>query len=416
MGSDTYPRHLVKVRGSFFWHPSATARREGYVNKALGKDEVFAIREAVRLNAEWDKWRKSLERLQRKAREQEQAHITVYPPGSVGEAFNRVMAIRAKNRADKGIVWDREQRARDEWPRAWAWLGPQFGDSKPGSILTEELMALRKKISDRVSPGEGYRVIKIWRALWKKLPNLGPAYRGIHKDQDPSLAFENSQPDGRHEIWELDEVLEFVQTAWNDGYYGFAALLAVVWDSMFSPVDVRKLKCGQRKRDGIGSYFDTKRAKTGRETAGTLTPWSEKILDAYLAKLAAQGVTLDDTSPIFWTRGGVATDKGGRPWPPRPYTKDRLGIDFREIRAKVFGEDEDRQLQDFRRSGVAEAETGGTDLADLSSKMSNTMNRSSQLQKAYRGVNLPAIRRVDAARAKGRRPRLVKPDADDAGR
>ena len=131
--------------------------------------------------------------------------------------------------------------------------------------------------------------------------NLGPAYRGIHKDQDPSLAFENSQPDGRHEIWELDQVLEFVQTAWNDGYYGFAALLAVVWDSMFSPVDVRKLKCGQRKRDGIGNYFDTKRAKTGRETAGTLTPWSEKILDAYLAKLAAQGVTLDDTSPIFWT-------------------------------------------------------------------------------------------------------------------
>jgi hypothetical protein len=86
--------------------------------------------------------------------------------------------------------------------------------------------------------------------------------------------------------------------------------------------------------DGQGSYFDLARAKTGKAAAGTLSQWSEAILNTYLGKL---GVELHDAAPIFWTRGGTSTAKGGRPWPPRPYLSDRLGIDFRKIRALVFG-------------------------------------------------------------------------------
>ena len=34
-----------------------------------------------------------------------------------------------------------------------------------------------------------------------------------------------------------------------------AALLAVAWDTMLSPVDVRSLTVGQRHNDGQGSVF-----------------------------------------------------------------------------------------------------------------------------------------------------------------
>ena len=83
-----------------------------------------------------------------------------------------------------------------------------------------------------------------------------------------------------------------------------------------------------------GSVFALERAKTGRAAAGTLSRWSEAILDAYLKKL---GVELHASAPIFWTRGGMSTTKGGRPWPPRPYSADRLGIDFRHVRSWCSG-------------------------------------------------------------------------------
>src|SRR3989440_2677455 len=51
------------------------------------------------------------------------------------------------------------------------------------------------------------------------------------------------------------------------------------------------------------------RAKTGRAAAGTLTPWSEKILESYIACL---GVELLDNAPIFRTAGSVPGPKGGR--------------------------------------------------------------------------------------------------------
>ena len=56
-----------------------------------------------------------------------------------------------------------------------------------------------------------------------------------------------------------------------------------------------------------------------------------------------------------------STAKGGRPWPPRPYTSDRLGIDFRHIRAWCSARDDQRQIQDMRRSGAVEAMRGDAD-------------------------------------------------------
>src|SRR5262245_41020937 len=142
------------------------------------------------------------------------------------------------------------------------------------------------------------------------------------------------------------------------------------------------------------------RAKTGRAAAGTLTPWSEKILESYMACL---GVELLDNAPIFRTAGSVPGPKGGRRWLPQPYSTSKMDRDFREIRAVVFGKDEQRQLADMRRSGAVEADAGGTTDTDLSNKMANTINASARLRKTYKPVNVVSVRRVDEAQQRGRR-------------
>lgn len=85
-----------------------------------------------------------------------------------------------------------------------------------------------------------------------------------------------------------------------------------------------------------------------------------------------------------------------------PYSKDTLGDDFRAVRAKVFGQAEDRQLADFRRSGVAEAVSGDVTPAKLSSKMANTISTSNKLYRTYSPQKLSDVRDVDAARRRGR--------------
>lgn len=334
-----------------------------------GEDKAHAIR----LNEEWDRVRRGLA-VQPRA---------VYPHGSVGDGYQRAMKMRALERQAKRIVWTKEHESRDDWPRAWRWIGPVFGDVDPRTVQPEQLLALRVKVAKKISESEAHRTIKVWRALWKKMAAMDYCSR----DADPSLIFANSAPQPRQDIWEYREVLRLVQRAWRLKYRGLAALMAVAWDSMLSPVDTRKLTPGQRARVDDATVFFLDRAKTGKAAAGTLTRWSEAMLAAYLKTL---GVELHADAPIFRNRSGS------------PYTKDTLGDDFRRVRRDLFGKDETRKLSDMRRSGAVEADAGGATVEDLSNKMANTINASARLRKTYTPVNVVSALRVDEARERGR--------------
>jgi hypothetical protein len=65
-----------------------------------------------------------------------------------------------------------------------------FGDADPQTIEPEMLIKLRAAISTKVSESEAHRVIKVWRALWKKMAVMSYC----EKDRDPSRAFENKAP------------------------------------------------------------------------------------------------------------------------------------------------------------------------------------------------------------------------------
>jgi hypothetical protein len=389
MGADRI-RYLVFVCGRWRWRPTRPMRAMGFRLITFGRQLTADDKaRAIALNEEWDKARRGLQPVAEK----------VYPAGSIGHGYTRALAIRAMERKAKAIVWTKEQAKRDDWPRAWRWIDPVFGDCAPGTVDPERLLALRTKVVERVSATEGHRVIKVWRALWKKLQAFG--YCGANQ-KDPSLVFANTAPDPRQDVWQHGEVVELVDAAWFADKRGLAALMVVIWDTMLSPGDARTLTPGQRARDQRGQMFFLDRAKTGRAAAGTLTPWSEGILEAYLAELALPGTEMLDSAPIFRTAGSEPGPKGGRRWRPQPYSTSKMDRDFREIREAVFGPDEHRQLADMRRSGAVEGDAGGASLADQSNKMANTVAASSKLRKTYNPVNVTSVRRFDEARLRGR--------------
>jgi hypothetical protein len=180
----------------------------------------------------------------------------------------------------------------------------------------------------------------------------------------------------------------------------------VAWDTQFSPVDVRKLAGRHIRESGGRLIFDRTeegRQKTDTAVIGTLSRRTERLVRVYL-KATFGDATLMPDAQIFRTRGrGKVPGKGGKPWAPRPYTKDSLGDDFAEIRTAEFGPGEKRQLQDMRRSAGIEAIAGGADPAALANKMGNSIDKNRELQITYVPNHEAIVRTVDGARLIGRR-------------
>jgi hypothetical protein len=235
-------------------------RAFGFKLQCLGKNDVPAKQAAIAWNDKWDRVRKG------DAVSFDDTTV-IYPEGTIGEAYRRIMNLRKAARESKGAVWTAEQSSRDDWPRAWRWIGPVFGDLKPCQVEPEMLigtdpksLALRPRVALRVSQSEAHRVIKVWRLLWNRMSVLGYC----DADRDPSFTFQNSSPDPRNQIWYEGEVVRLVKEAWRVGYKGLAICIAVAWDSQLSPVDARHLTLGQRRYHNGGSYFAVDRAKRAR--------------------------------------------------------------------------------------------------------------------------------------------------------
>ena len=112
--------------------------------------------------------------------------------------------------------------------------------------------------------------------------------------------------------------MRLVKRAWRMGYRGLAAALAVAWDTMLSPVDVRALTRAQLRGDAQGSLFAVARAKTGKAAIGTLSRRTNRLLDTYSATLPSNLLL---SAPIFCTRGAsrdARADVRGRRCHTRP--------------------------------------------------------------------------------------------------
>src|SRR5262245_61505962 len=216
VGHDRLPRYCYLHRRSWTWRPTMAMRAAGFKRIKLGPGIMIdgvptmgpmEIARAVELNQARDRHPHGLTPALPRSR---------YLPGSIGDGYARAMALREQERQANGIAWAKEHHSRDDWPRAWKRNWPLLGDCEPKTVTPETLLKLRTGIDRDVSPTEAHRVIKVWRALWKKMAVLGLC----EKNRDPSLLFVNSAPKPRQDVWFEGEAARRVNEAWRSRLQG----------------------------------------------------------------------------------------------------------------------------------------------------------------------------------------------------
>lgn len=362
--------YYYERKGRAYWEPRGKIPA-GFAARPLGPAGDESKMKAAKLyNGMW--------KARRGGSGDEQDNQPRWPKGSVGEAWE---AYRRTNEWAK-----KKPRTREEWDRVWVRIAPIFGDTKPRELTLVDMSEWRKIVEDTVSQREAHRCIKIWRALWQVMAAL----KYCDADNDPSFGVRNTEPKARDAEWQQCEIARIAKKAWREGYKGLAAILAVMWDGMMSPVDARTLQPAHRVRAGKHQAFAITRGKTEALAWAPITRRSAKVVDAYLA--GRKVIELDGV--LFRTRRGAA------------YTKNSLAEDFRDMRKLVFPGDE-RTLTDMRRSGALEAAAGSVDPKALADVMGNTINDSKHLQRTYQPAQIATAATVPEARRRGRRARAA---------
>lgn len=360
--------YYYERKGRAYWEPRGKVP-PGFAARPLGPAGDKARMDAAKLyNAMW--------KARRGGAGDEQDNKPKYPKDSIGEAWELYR---------RTPEWPKKQpRTREEWDRVWARLEPVFADQKPKTVTLIDVSEWRQLVEETVSLREAHRCIKIWRALWQVMA----AMKYCDAENDPSFGVRNTEPAPRSQEWQLAEIVRIGKRAWREGYKGLAAVLAVMWDGMMSPVDARTLKPAQRIRHGSLQAFAITRGKTGALAYAPITRRAAKVMDAYLADRKV----VDLERPLFRTRRDS------------DYRKNSLAEDFRDIRNLVFPGDT-RTLTDIRRSGALEASAGEVDPKALSDVMGNTLAQSKALQRTYTPAQIATAATVPEARRRGRRAR-----------
>jgi hypothetical protein len=373
--------YYVVIKGRGFWRPHPRMRAFGFEIVRCGPDGPDAWAIAAEWDKRWQATRKGdappLVDLEKLSREQAES-ARRYPRGSVGAAFQvyiRTPEWEGRAYSARTKVW---------WP-AWYRIRAMWGDVAPDTITFRMMSEWRAALEKAHGRGVAHKTLRVWRTFWKIMCGMK-----IARTADPSLGIRNRAPDPRWQRWSEGEVVRLAKAAWRKGYRGLSCIIAVAWDTQFSPVDVRTLAQRHRTAHAGRLVFDRQadgRTKTGRAAIGTVSRRTERLVTQYLDQL---GVELHRDAILFRNRSG------------NPYRADTLSDDFADPRGLVFPE-ERRRLMDMRRSGVVEAIAGEAGPLGLSAKLANSIERSNALHKTYAPVDIEAVLNADAARLKGRR-------------
>jgi hypothetical protein len=248
-----------------------------------------------------------------------------------------------------------------------------WGDVAPDTIPFAQMSKWRAALEMKHGKGVAHKTIRVWRTFWKIMLGMKVAHTS-----DPTLGIRNRAPAPRWQRWTEGEAVRLVKGAWRQGYCGLACIIAVSWDTQFSPVDVRTLAERHRVILGDRLIFDRQvegRTKTGRAAIGTISRRTERLVSKYLSDLGSDRLP---NAILFRNRSG------------NPYRDDTLGDDFAAVREIVFPGDK-RRLMDMRRSGVVEAIAGNVGALGLSAKLANSIEQSNFLH-ADSGRSRPPFR------------------------
>jgi hypothetical protein len=370
LGRIKIPYYLVKPSGRAYWRPTQRMRACGFHLVPLGEE----------WNRKWQAVRRGevppFTDISNLSADEAEA-VRRYPAGSIGAAFQRYVRTAewsARALSARTKIW---------WP-AWFRIRDMWGDVAPDSVTFEMISRWRAALEKKHGRGVAHKTIRVWRTFWKVMLAMK-----IARTADPSLGVRNRAPAPRWQRWTEGETVRLVKAAWREGYHGLACIIAVCWDTQFSPVDARTLADRHRAIIDGRLVFDRQvdgRAKTGRAAIGTVSKRTERLVSVYLSEL---GTALHPDAILFRNRSGAA------------YIEATLSHDFSAVRAIMFPEDK-RRLMDMRRSGVVEAIAGDAGPLGLSAKLANSIERSNALHKTYAPVDIEAVKNTDYARLRGR--------------
>lgn len=303
------------------------------------------------------------------------AAASAYPPGSLGDWFE---AYR------KSGQWsEKSQTTREEWEVVWRlYIAPGLAMRALRSITPADFERFQKDVEATHGATIRWRAVKIARALF----NAAMKYQVLA--QSPALTLPNAAPAPRHQIWLASEISDLMTAAVKANRPAMRLAIWIAWETMMQPVDVRKLTLSDRRTDGRGFWFETRRSKTGRPIQNAVTNDLSQAIDDYIAGL---GFEVLPAMPFLRTKTG------------HEYRKARLIDDFAKVRAEAFGPDERRRFQDIRRSANVEADLGGASPEERAAILANNLDRDKALEATYTPSTVAKSRKIMKNRAAGRR-------------
>lgn len=359
------PMYVVKPSGRAYFEPSPFARRVlGMKTKSLGYDGVLARDQGWRIYEEVEKHKAAYH-----ASGRDPLKDMVWPKGSLGAFFNTF-----RERRD---FKQKAQKTQDGYWTAWLKIGPTFGDWQLDQIHTDAIEEAVGNWEDWYGPHVRYR------ALAKLKELLAHAHARVLIPVDPSTVIKNPMPPPRQETWLPQEITALANEADRQGFGGLSLAIRLMYETGISPVDARTLLVRHVRADADGAWIERARTKSKK---AFVVPISDALFSDI--EFAMADKTDDDI---------VITQTNGRPFAG----SNGFAYFFRKVREEVFGPDEQRRMQDIRRTFNVEMDIGGASPEERAQILANSLNTSSRLEQTYTPPNVVRARQVAAQRREG---------------
>ena len=239
MGKVKIPYYTV-IAGRGYWRPTPKMRLLGFAIVRCGPDGPDAWALAAEWNKRWQAGTEAGERL-RLVNLGTNCHGTRgRPRGAIRQVHSRRGVSRFHIRTPEWAARAYLTREKIWWP-AWFRIREMWGDVAPDTITFEMMSKWRAALDKKHGRGVAHKTLRVWRTFWKIMLGMKVA-----RTADPSLGIRNRAPTPRWQRWSEGETVRLVKAAWRHGYKGLACIIAVAWDTQFSPVDVRTLAARHR--------------------------------------------------------------------------------------------------------------------------------------------------------------------------
>ena len=354
---DIRVRHLVRRGGGFYFQPSASMRRAGYVAEPLGSDESEAVSRAQALNAEWDTIR-SGEREQSTRR-----------PGSVKALIadwqNSSAYRRLARKTTKG------------YDAAATTIETKFGPFLAAAVKRSHLLTWLEDETKRVSEDHARRLYKVLRILF------GRARDADLRDDNPAekLRLPGGKP--RRVLWTPEQVESFEAASEARGRPSLALVARFCFDMC--------------QRIGDGRTFAP-------------SAWNGRTVRIRQSK---GGVLVEAPATLALRKRLLAAPKDGEALvineaTGAPYSEFEIGDQVR-LTCRAAGLPDILQGRDWRKSGMVRYARLGTPLPWIVAVSGHQIETGQKILETYiprdAGMAKSAVVKLDAAlrrKAKGR--------------